>query len=150
MKMLTEPTKIFTKDEELIEVTEDILNWLETYSPPPLSSNVTLVGKKFTEYSLDITALSSYQYTPPFETMQQSLVTFFVKNIGSNSAKVKLQISPKENEADYGYTDDSVVTTDVNPGKIITLVPMIFSRYVRIAYKSDLGTNLKIIAQMQI
>ncbi|EPY6471154.1 DUF6385 domain-containing protein [Clostridium sporogenes] len=148
--MLTEPTKIFTKDEELIEVSEDILNWLETYSPPPLASNVTLVGKKFSEYSLDVTALSNYQYTPPFETIQQSLVTFFVKNTGSNNAKVKLQISPKENEVDYGYTDDSVVTVDVGPGEIVTLVPMIFSRYVRIAYKSASGTDLEIIAQMQI
>ncbi|EJP6471458.1 hypothetical protein NHI66_000708 [Clostridium botulinum] len=148
--MLTEPTKIFTKDEELIEVSEDILNWLQTYSPPPLTSNVNLVGKKFSEYSLNVAAISSYQYTPPFETTQQSLVTFFVKNIGANVAMVKLQISPKENEIDYGYTDDSVVTVDVDPGEIVTLVPMIFSRYVRIAYKSDSGTNLKVIAQMQI
>lgn len=148
--MLTEPTKIFTKDEELIEVSEDILNWLETYSPPPLSSNVNLIGKKFSEYSLNVTAISSYQYTPPFETIEQSLVTFFVKNAGLNNAKVKLQISPKENEVDYGYTDDSFVTVDVEPGEIVTLVPMIFSRYVRIAYKSDSGTNLEIIAQMQV
>ena len=148
--MLTEPTKIFTKDEELIEVSEDILNWLETYSPPPLSSNVNLIGKKFSEYSLNVTAISSYQYTPPFETIEQSLVTFFVKNAGLNNAKVKLQISPKENEVDYGYTDDSVVTVDVEAGEIVTLVPMIFSRYVRIAYKSDSGTNLEIIAQMQV
>ena len=132
--MLTEPTKIFTKDEELIEVSEDILNWLETYSPPPLSSNVNLIGKKFSEYSLNVTAISSYQYTPPFETIEQSLVTFFVKNAGLNN----------------GYTDDSVVTVDVEPGEIVTLVPMIFSRYVRIAYKSDSGTNLEIIAQMQV
>lgn len=148
--MLTDPTKIFTKDEDLIEVGENILDWLETYSPPPLASNVNLVGKKFSEYSLNVTALSDYQYTSPFETIQQSLVTFFVKNVGLNNAKVKLQVSPKKNEIDYGYTDDSVVTIDVAPQKIVTLVPMIFSRYVRMAYKSELGTDLKIIAQMQL
>lgn len=148
--MLTEPTKIFTKDEELIEVSEDILNWLETYTPPPLASNVNIVGKKFTEYSLDVSATNSYQYSSSIETIQQSTVTFFIKNTGSNNAKVKLQISPKENEVDYGYTDDSVTILNVAPGKIVTLVPMIFSRYIRVAYQSDLGTNLKIIVQMQI
>ncbi|MCR1934715.1 DUF6385 domain-containing protein [Clostridium tepidum] len=148
--MLTNPSKIFTKDEELIEVGEDILNWLQSYNPPPLSQNVNIVGKKFSEYSLDVSAIDEYQYSPPFETIEQSTVTFFVKNAGENSAKVKLQISPKKNESDYGYTDDSVAVKTIEPGKIITLVPMIFSRYVRLAYISNLGTDLKIIAQMQI
>ncbi len=149
--MLTNPSKIFTKDEELIEVGENILNWLETYNPPPLSHNVNIVGKKFSEYSLNVSAIGKYQYSPPFETIQQSMVTFFVKNAGGeNSAQVKLQISPKKNESDYGYVDDSVAVKTIAPGKIITLVPMIFSRYVRLAYISNLGTDLKIIAQMQI
>ena len=123
---------------------------IKAIAPPPLSSNVNLVGRKFSEYSADVGATNSYQYTAPFETIQQSTVTFFVKNTGANSAKVKLQISPKQNEADYGYTDDSVAIVEVSPGEIVPVVPMIFSRYVRVAYKSDLGTNLKIIVQMQI
>ncbi|WP_125154899.1 DUF6385 domain-containing protein [Clostridium rectalis] len=148
--MLTEPTNIFTKDEELILIGEEILQWLESYTPPPLANNVNLVGRKFSENIFNVVAAIDYEYSPSVETIQQSMVTFFVKNTGLNSANVKLQISPKQNEVDYGYTDDSVTIKNVAPGEIVTIVPMIFSRYVRMAYKSDLGTSLEIIVQSHI
>ncbi|WMJ81127.1 DUF6385 domain-containing protein [Clostridium sp. MB40-C1] len=147
--MLTQSPKIYTEDEKMIEVGEDILNWLESYTPPPLASNVNMVGRKFEEYELVITTSSSFQYTNPFDTSQYSTVTFFVKNIGSNPAKVRLQISPKQTEVNYGYVDDSPIV-NVGAGEIIALVPMIFGKYTRIAYKSDISTDLEIIMQAHI
>ncbi|MFD3157157.1 DUF6385 domain-containing protein [Haloimpatiens sp. FM7330] len=145
--MPTNPNYIYTKDEELIEVNKDIFEWIKENTPVTPSTNVNLAGRAFLESSDNGSTSITFNYTSKFITSQQSAVTFFVKNEGSYDAVVKLQISPD----DSNYIDDSLEIT-VRAGEMKALVPMIFARYTRIAYKSSgvNSTNLDIVMQGQI
>ncbi|MCY6482741.1 DUF6385 domain-containing protein [Clostridium aestuarii] len=146
--MLTNPTVVYTKDEEVIEINSDILDWLKTQTPPTPASNVNLVGRYFTEISLPTVPTSStFQCTSGFDTSRQSTVTFFIENIGGHDAEVKLQISPDNSK----YIDDSSSIT-IPAGEMKALVPMIFAKYTHVCYKSSgsNSTNLKITMQAHV
>jgi hypothetical protein len=142
--VLDKKTNIYTKDLELIEVTEHILNWLKHCNPPVGANKVLLVGRRFTEVSYNVMTSESYQCTEEINTSQQSLATFFVANNGSNDAVVKLQISPNNTI----YMDDGIEVI-VKSGQLKALVPMIFAKYTHLCYKSlnENSTSLEIIIQ---
>lgn len=142
--MLDKRTNIYTKDIELIEVTEDILNWLKHCNPPVGSNKVYLVGRRFSEVSYSVMTSESYLCTEEINTSQQSLVTFFVANNGKQDAVVKLQISPNNTM----YMDDGLEVI-VKSGELKALVPMIFAKYTHLCYKSlhENSTSLEITVQ---
>lgn len=145
--MLTTKTYIYTKDSELIELTEEIFEWIKSHKPPIAASNVNLVGRRFTELSYNVETTSEFQYTEAINTSQQSLVTFFVTNTGAGDAVVKLQISPNN----LVYVDDGIEIV-VQPGELKALVPMIFAKYTHLGYKSASAGNgtLEITVQASI
>ena len=142
--MLDRKTNIYTKDLELIEITEDILEWLRHCNKPTGPNKVFLIGRRFTEVSYNVMTSESYQCTEEINTSQQSMVTFFVANSGDKDAVVKLQISPNNSI----YMDDGIEVI-VKGGQLRALVPMIFAKYTHLCYKSLNGeaTNLEIIIQ---
>lgn len=145
--MLTNPTNVYTKDEELIKTANDIFQWIIDNMSP---SDVNLKSRTFIEDTIEnVETFSEFISTRAFDTSMFSNVTFFIKNTGNFDAIVKLQIGPTDNE-EY-YTDDGV-NINVAPGDIKPLVPMIFAKYTRILYKSNdsNSTNLDIIMQGHI
>ncbi|MCY6353850.1 DUF6385 domain-containing protein [Clostridium sp. ZS2-4] len=145
--MLTNPTNVYTKDEELIQLNNDIFDWIKTHTPVPPAANVNLGGRTFTESSSTVSTSGTFQHTSGLNISQQSTVTFFVKNTGSYDAIVKLEISPD----DSTYIDDGLNIT-VQAGEMKALVPMIFAKHIRVGYKSSGSnpTNLDIIMQGHI
>lgn len=118
------------------------------YDMSPPGSNVTLIGRKFTEESYTRTTSNSFGCIPGSDTSEQSTVTFFVKNTGANPAIVKLDVSPNNSD----YMQDSPDTV-ILPGEMKGFVPMIFAKCTRLCYKSanlSQSTNLLIIYQSQV
>ncbi|MBA1335418.1 MAG: hypothetical protein HPY66_1041 [Firmicutes bacterium] len=74
-----------------------------------------------------------YEYSKVYDVSYVSNYTWFVKNTGAiNTCDTVIQVSP--NGVDW--IDDSALFA-VEPGEMVSLVPKIFSKYTRLAYKSS-------------
>lgn len=100
--------------------------------------NVVKTGNSFTENNATITDVVGTGVTLLFDSSQQTLYSYYVKNNASNTIQVRLQISPV-NDDDY-FINDQLVATDVPPdGGAVVLAPKYFLRYTRLYY--DTGTD---------
>lgn len=90
-----------------------------------------------------------YKYSKVHDVSCVSNYTWFAKNTGTvNRCDAVIQISP--NAVDW--IDDSALFT-FGPGETAILVPKIFSKYTRLAYKSSQpgsGTFIEIYIQSQV
>jgi len=125
------------------------------YEAVPTGDNSVLIGRNFVRQYMEVTSGGDYLCTLGYDTSQKSMVSFFAKNIGDYSAMVKLETSP--NNTDYMLDG---IETEVLPGEMIQLVPMIFANYTRLCYKSapvlspasrnGTGTSLELFYQAQV
>ena len=99
----------------------------------------------FNEVILNVDADENQNYTEPVKIKNSRNITVFIKNYGTGSVICSLQDSPDSME----YVDDSQ-PTEVGKGELIYLTPSIFSKYLRLSYKSFSGHNpIKIWFQIQ-
>lgn len=111
----------------------DSSNWprLEVNFEVP-SAIVTVIPEPiFTEDEETIITSDSDLYTASRDVSLQTMVTFFVENLGANPAAVQLQLSP---DLITWYNEDSEVI--LNPGQVRAFVPTRFLKYARIKYRS--------------
>lgn len=90
---------------------------------------------------------NSYTYLSFKDVSMYSDYVFYVKNTGSNSATIEIQISPSDDEDD-AITHINNITVDAGEKELI--IPSKFLRYVRLGYKStnsDQSTTLDIYFQ---
>ncbi|MCX7694120.1 MAG: DUF6385 domain-containing protein [Caloramator sp.] len=99
------------------------------------------------ELFADKATSNSYTYLSFKDVSMYSDYVFYVKNTGSNSATIAIQISPSDDE------DDAITHIDnftVDAGEKELVIPSKFLRYVRLGYKStntDQSTTLDIYFQ---
>ncbi|SKA79513.1 hypothetical protein SAMN05443428_10380 [Caloramator quimbayensis] len=98
--------------------------------------NVIKTGNSFTENNATITDVAGTGVTLLFDSSQQTLYSYYVKNNAANTIQVRLQISPTDND-DY-FINDQTVATDVSPESAVVIAPKYFLRYTRLYY--DTGT----------
>ncbi|MCX7884945.1 MAG: DUF6385 domain-containing protein [Caloramator sp.] len=94
--------------------------------------SVINTGNSFTENNVTITDVAGTGVTLTFDSSQQTLYSYYVKNNASNTIQVRLQISPTEND-DY-FINDQAAATDLSPGNAIVIVPKYFLRYTRLYF----------------
>lgn len=103
-------------------------------------------NSNFIENVYHNTTTNTINYSPPFNTASISMATVFVENIGSVcSVNAYLEISPD----DDNYIIDSNAY-DIKPGDLRAFVPSIYSKFIRIAFKSSINncsTSIKIVFQ---
>ncbi|MBZ4663863.1 MAG: hypothetical protein JG776_1578 [Caloramator sp.] len=81
----------------------------------------------------NLSTSDSYSYISFIDVSMYSDYVFYIKNTGSNSATIVVEISPTNN-ADDAITHISDVTVDSGEKELI--IPSKFLRYVRLGYKS--------------
>lgn len=95
---------------------------------------------------LNLPATNLTKYSNEEDVSQYDKYTYFVKNKGSDNCEIVLQISIDGLE----WIDDSIMFT-ISQGETITIIPMIYSKYARIAYRAiDSNASLDIRLQCQV
>ncbi|MBI2874615.1 MAG: hypothetical protein HYY09_05975, partial [Firmicutes bacterium] len=106
-------------------------------------------SRNFTENSsTSVLTGNSFTGILPTDVSSVGKYTFFVKNTSTNSADLRLEISP--NSTDW-YVDVTTVAVDGNTSEVVT--PNRFLRYARLSYKStttDASTTLDLFYQAQV
>lgn len=97
------------------------------------TASVTVAGVAFTSLNTTISGVSNSAGILAFDSSQQSLYSYYVKNNNStNPITFKLQVSPTTTAA-Y-YTDDSPTPISVDGGEMAVLVPKYYLNYTRLFY----------------
>ncbi|TCK98612.1 hypothetical protein EDC19_1044 [Natranaerovirga hydrolytica] len=101
-----------------------------------------IIGRQSFEALIEKETQNDFRYSEANNTSDKTLVTYFIKNIGEHTAQVKLQVSGNHED----YVDDTP-EFEIAPLETIALVPKIYGKYTRVAFKShhyNASTTLKI------
>lgn len=106
------------------------------------TDSVIKAGCYFTESSTVLTDISSTGIALTIDNSQHDVYSFYVKNTGSASVSVKLQVSPT-NSDDY-FLDDSSGEINISAGEKAILVAQKFLKYTRLYYNPSDTTSIEV------
>jgi hypothetical protein len=98
----------------------------------------------FTEYKESLNVEPETAYTRTYPTQNARTITVFVKNTGGNTIRVHLQNSPDGTE----FVDDPQIL-ELAPGETGTLVPYLFSKFIRAVIEATEESSAFIWFQIQ-
>lgn len=120
-------------------------SWTVVITSSSASNLQTTLGDRATRdttvLNVSSSTTASFTFLSTVSTISLSEFAFVVKNTGTATANIKIQLSPTgDSVTDSDWVDDDTVTHSLTSSAVSVFTPTRFTKYSRVGYQQDAGS----------